>query len=141
MKKILLLAAFVLPFLVSCDDSPSANPTAVDYSGTYRGEIKVHTNGVLSSTIADHSIQIVQAGTLATINNNVIDVSAGKITGTTLTLNKKVIPSSPTYNTELTGTGSFGGTTLVISFKEEEVDLSSGAVLNSKTWTGTLTKQ
>jgi hypothetical protein len=67
--------------------------------------------------------------------------NTGKVNGTTFTLDKKIIASSPTYNTEQTGTAVFSGTNAVISFKEQEIDNSTSAVLNTKTWTGTLIKQ
>lgn len=141
MKKFLLVAAFVLPFL-ACEDSPSGGTGAVNYSGNYKGEIRVHTNGTLTSTLADYTIEMVHgAGDLVTLNNNVFSANTGKITGTTLVLNKKAIPTSPNVSAEQTGTATFSGSNMSIQFKEEEIDLSAGTVLNTKTWTGTLVKQ
>lgn len=141
MRKILLVAAFVWPFL-ACEDSPSGGTTAVTYSGSYKGEIRVHTNGVLTSTLPDYTIGIVHgSGGLTTVNNNVFNANTGKITGTTLVLNKYSVPTSPNVTTEQTGTATFSGSNMTIQFKEEEVDVSAGTVLNTKTWTGTLVKQ
>ena len=141
MKRLLILAAFVLPFLVSCDKDPA--PVApVNYSGTYKGNIAIQVNGTSSGTLSDHSMTFTeQGGGSMIVTNSVFAANSGTVSGNTFTLTKKVIASAPTYNTEQTGTAVFSGTSAVISFKEQEIDSNTGAVLNTKTWSGTLIKQ
>jgi hypothetical protein len=142
MKRLLIVAAFVLPILISCNKDDNGGGTPVNYSGTYKGTINIQTNGTASGTLTDHSMTFTeQGGGVMTFTNSVFAANTGKVSGTTFTLDKKIIASSPTYNTEQTGTAVFSGTNVVISFKEQEIDNSTSAVLNTKTWTGTLVKQ
>jgi hypothetical protein len=141
MKKILLLIALATPFLFACNKD-NGGGTAINYSGTYKGTITVQTNGATTGTLADYSITFTeQGGGIMTLTNSVFVATNGKINGNTFTLDKKIIPASPTYNTEETGTAVFSGSNAVISFKEQDVDITTGAVSNVKTWTGTLIKQ
>ncbi|HEX6914746.1 MAG TPA: hypothetical protein VF145_05870 [Chitinophagaceae bacterium] len=142
MKNTLILLACAVLVLSACKKEKTPAP-AVNYSGTYKGEVKMFENGVLSSTTADYSMQFTHdpETRVAIITNNVFAANTGSIEGITFTLVKKVIASSPTYNTEQTGTAAFTATNVTINFREQQVDLSNGAVLNTKTWTGTLTKQ
>jgi hypothetical protein len=141
MKKILLLIALATPFLFACNKD-SGGGTAINYSATYKGTITVQTNGTTSGTLADYSITFTeQGGGIMTLTNSVFAASSGNVSGNTFTLTKKIIPAAPTYNTEETGTSVFSGSNAVISFKEQDVDITTGAVSNIRTWTGTLIKQ
>lgn len=141
MKRLLILAAFVLPFLVSCDKDP-APATPVNYSGTYKGNIAIQTNGTATGTLTDHSMTFTeQGGGIMLVSNSVFSANSGLVSGNTFTLTKKIIASSPTSNTEQTGTAVFSGTSALVNFKEQEIDTNTGAVLNTKTWSGTLIKQ
>jgi hypothetical protein len=142
MKKILLLIALTTPFLFACNKDDGGSGPAVNYSGTYKGTITIQTNGATTGTLADYSITFTeQGGGIMTLTNSVFAANSGTVSGNTFTLTKKIIPASPTYNTEETGTTIFSGTNAVISFKEQDVDLTTGAASNIKTWTGTLIKQ
>lgn len=137
----MILAAFVLPLLLSCDKDPGGG-TPVNYSGTYKGTITVQTNGTTTSTLTDYSMTFTElGGGNMTVTNSVFAASNGKVAGATFTLNKNIIASAPTYNTEQTGTAVFSGANAVIQFKEQEIDNNNGAVLNTRTWSGTLIKQ
>lgn len=142
MKKLLVLFALVSPFLFACNKDDNGGGTAINYSGTYKGTITVQTNGTTTSTLTDYSITFTeQGGGIMTVTNSVFAANSGTINGNTFAFTKKIIPSSPTYNTEETGTAVFSGTNAVISFKEQDVDINTGATSNVKTWTGTLIKQ
>lgn len=142
MKKILLLVAFASPFFISCNKSSSGGGTPVNYSGTYKGNITIQTNGSASGTLTDHSITFTeQGGGIMTVTNSVFANNTGKVSNAVFTFDKKIIASAPTYNTEQTGTAAFSGSNAVIQFKEQEIENSTGAVLNIKTWSGTLIKQ
>ena len=141
MKRSLIIAALILPVFFACNKDDNGG-TPVNYSGTYKGTINIQTNGTASGTLADHSITFTEVGGgTMTVTNSVFAANTGKVAGNTFTLDKKIIASAPTYNTEQTGTAVFSGTNAIISFKEQEVNNSTGAVLNTKTWTGTLIKQ
>jgi hypothetical protein len=72
MKRFLIAAAFVLPFLVSCNKDDNGGGTAVNYSGTYKGTINIQTNGTASGTLTDHSMTFTeQGGGIMTITNSV----------------------------------------------------------------------
>jgi hypothetical protein len=142
MKRLMILAAFVLPLMFGCDKNDNNGNPTVNYSGSYKGTITVQTNGTTSSTLADYTITFTeQGGGVMTLTNSVFAASTGKIAGNTFTLDKKIIASAPTYNTEQTGTAVFSGTSVAIQFKEQEIDNSTSGVLNTKTWVGTLIKQ
>ncbi len=141
MKRILLLTIVTLSIFVSCKKSSPDGQAQIDYSGTYKGEIKVYTNGTLSSTLTDYSMQFTQLGVMMNISNNVFAANTGTINGSALTLNLRNVATSPTFNTIQTGTALFSAINVAIQFKEEEKDVNTNATLNTRTWVGTLNKQ
>ena len=142
MKKMIAVLALAAPLLFSCEKDDKGGGAAVNYSGTYKGTISIQTNGTASGTLSDYSITFTETGGgNMQLTNSVFAAFQGKVAGNVFTLNKKIIASAPSFNTEQTGTAVFTSTSTVISFKEQEIDNSNGAVLNTKTWTGTLIKQ
>ena len=126
----------------SCKKDPGGGSGAANYSGNYKGNITVKVNGTVTQTLSDHTISVDQdAGGITTLTNNVVSANTGIVEGNKFTLTKKIIASSPTYNTEEYGTIVFAGTTATIDMHQDQVDLNNGAVLNTKVWTGVLNKQ
>jgi hypothetical protein len=142
MQKLLILSVVIFS-LLSCSKSSDGggSSTGPDYSGNYKGTITVTTNGAVTQTLSDYTIGVVHIANTMTLSNNVHTASNGIVTNGVLTLDKKFVALTPSTNLENYGAASFSSTAMIISFKQDERDFNTNAVLNTKTWTGTLTKQ
>jgi hypothetical protein len=140
MKK--LVAIISLFVLISCSKDSGTQPSpAFDYSGNYKGNINVTVNGSPSTALTGYTIGVTQTGSLMTLSNNVFSASTGSFSNGTLTLTKAFVAVSPTSNLSQYGAAVFSATTMTIDFREDEIRTSDNAVLNTKVYSGVLTKQ
>lgn len=146
---IFLWIIILVSTLTGCKKNASQ---ALDYTGTYNGDILVYTEGVYQTlasgyiyeqTIYGSSIQITPSGIPGEylISNNMITADTASMTAGILEIPKTLVQAVGIYNTFDMGQASLSGNILTVDFYENYVSSYNSMLGSSFHWTGELKKQ
>lgn len=142
-KKLWVLLMILVLFIHACSkDENTDNQSAVNYEGTYIGNVSVYINNSFHST-QSKTITLTTTSTAGRflMTNNIFMSTTCNISSSNLDIPIATTASSSSFNVVEFGTGTFSGNYLAIEFHQNQVNPNTNAIMGTGKWIGTLMKQ
>ena len=142
-KKLWVLLMILVLFIHACSkDENTDNQSAVNYKGTYIGNVSVYINNSFHSTQSKTiTLTTTSAAGRFLMTNNIFMSTTCNISSSNLDIPIATTASSSSFNVVEFGTGTFSGNYLTIEFHQNQVNPNTNAIMGTGKWIGTLMKQ